>query len=889
MALTVNTNLSSLVTQRALGSSKSELDQAMERLASGKRVNSAGDDAAGLSISARMEAQVSAYRMAIRNSEDGISLAQTAEGAMEEITEMLLRMRELAMASANGTYSDNDRKSLDLEVQQLKEEIDRITQNSVFNGRNLLDGTFSTVMQVGTQSSEAVTVDIADLTTASLGGITGATVSEAVTAVSFAGKEAQATTTQLTFEANDDYTFVLKVTLPADTIPTLNSEDDITLSYNIAASVVNGGAGDVVAEINRALREAPDHVLYSVAGASSGAPATAAGTSPTAAVSPITEAISAAADSIRVSYVGKSVSISNLNGMGISVEAGQVPTSVANNATYTTTGSISTSGARITYTSIDGGIGPASALSDTAVIGSARAAQTEIINAGVTLIPTSAEVDLSGISALSAGTITIGLDTVNYTITVSDVDGVGGITYSDIAESVSKLNNVSPALPSEYAVGFSTDGIVITKGDGEDFDLNLVSYVATGGSTNKFSGASITVADTGATAATATIGSAATISGGTPTDSATLESIMYLDFLGSDSYKFKFAKADGTSSTEFVDVYHNGTTSSLEAIAIELETHMSLLGAEYEFDVAVVDDRIKITEKGGLGFKIADFESESRGRVMASNEYGQTPNTGKSAVLLDDTEYVTSAVTYAKQPPTRTDVTLSFSQDDTYSFKISDGTATAVVNPAVADATDLASFAAQIRVALKQAGMDGVIDVKVNANSATTSTINPVSGHQSIQLVHRLGYEISIRDFDSTENGEMFTEATKKADSADMSTGVTRILNDDTGTTAARVKDVAITSESLAADALEILDRAIEDVNMERAFLGAIQSRLNHTIDNLGNIATNTEAAKSRIVDADYASESAKLAKAQVLQQAGTAMLAQANASSQTVLSLLQG
>ncbi len=887
MALTVNTNLSSLVTQRALGSSKSELDQAMERLASGKRVNSAGDDAAGLSISARMEAQVSAYRMAIRNSEDGISLAQTAEGAMEEITEMLLRIRELAMASANGTYSDNDRKSLDLEVQQLKEEIDRITQNSVFNGRNLLDGTFSSIMQVGTQSSEAVTVDIADMTTASLGGITGATVTEAVTGVSFKGKEAQPTTTQLTFEANDDYTFVLKVTLPSDTIPTLNSQDDITLSYNIAASVVNGGAGDVVSEINRALREAPDHIAYSTAGASAGA-ATAAGTSPTAAVSPITEAVAAAADSIRVSYIGKSVSISNLNGMGISVEAGQVPTSVANNATYTTTGSISSSGARITYTSIDGGIGPANALSDTAVIGSARAAETSITNNGVTLVPTSAEVDLSSITALSAGTITVGLDAVNYTITVSDVDGVGGITYSDIAESVSKLNNISPALPSEYTVGFSTDGIVITKGDGEDFDLNLVSYVSSG-STNKFSGVAITVADTGATAATATIGTAATMSGGTATDSATLESIMYLDFLGNDSYKFKFAKGDGTSQTEFVDVYHNGTTSSLEAIAIELETNLSLLGVNYDFDVSVVDDRIKITEKGGLSFKISDFESESRGRVMASNEYGQTPVAGKSAVLLDDTEYVTSAVTYAKQAPTRTDVTLSFSQDDTYSFKISDGTATAVVNPAVADATDLASYAAQIRVALKQAGMDGVIDVKVNANSATTSTINPVSGHQTIQLIHRLGYEISIRDFASIENGEMFAEATKKASSDDMSVGVTRILNDDTGTSASRVKDIEITSESLASDALEIIDRAIEDVNMERAFLGAIQSRLNHTIDNLGNIATNTEAAKSRIVDADYASESAKLAKAQVLQQAGTAMLAQANASSQTVLSLLQG
>lgn len=207
-----------------------------------------------------------------------------------------------------------------------------------------------------------------------------------------------------------------------------------------------------------------------------------------------------------------------------------------------------------------------------------------------------------------------------------------------------------------------------------------------------------------------------------------------------------------------------------------------------------------------------------------------------------------------------------------------------MINPTEADPTDLAAFASSVRVALKKVGLKGSIDVKVVA-PATNVITNPVATAQSIELVHRLGKEISIRNFASVESGEMFAEATtlnKVLD--DISLGVTRILNDDKETSSKRVNDIVITSDSL-----EVLDRAIEDINMERAFLGAIVGRLQNTIDNLGNITTNTSAARSRIEDADHAEESVKLAKAQVLQQASTAMLAQANASTQTVLSLLQG
>ena len=893
MALTVNTNLSSLVTQRALGSSKSELDTAMERLASGKRVNTAADDAAGLSIGARMNAQVSAFRMAIRNAEDGISLAETAEGSMEEITDMLLRMRELAMAAANGTYSQDDRKSLDLEVQQLKEEIDRIASHSVFNGQSLLDGTFQSVMQVGTESSEAVTVDIANLTTDSLGGISGTTVSEAVTQASFAGSVASPTVTQLSFESNDDYTFVLELEIPQDSNDWLTNQGatggPVTVSYNISGSVVRGGAGDVLSAINKAIREVPDHVAYSVPSTATGASAGAVdlvGSTPQALNDRITDAIAAVADSIRVSYTGKTVTLENLNGLGISVKSGTVPATSTPTNDSGATGAISRSGGAVAFTSVSGGDG-----SESKVLGGSGTTVTSFRNAGVSLEASVATVDLSAVTP-AAGEFVFEIDSTKYTVTVSDVDSDSDVDVQDIAASVTRLNNISPALPEEFAIGASGTDLLLSKIDGTDFNFTLVSYSATSGGADLITGNAITISDSGSTAVALTAGVASLIDGGSPTDSPVTEAVMYLDFLGRDTYSFRFENNATTASvTSVVEVSYNETDAALEAIAIEFESMMSTMtdkdGNPYSFDVSVVDGRIKVVETNGTAFGITGFESESQGRVMVSNEYGQSPAGQNSALLLDDTVFADEAVTSAKAPPVRTDVTMSFSQTDTYSFTVSDGTATAVINPTVADPNDLSAFASSIRVALKQAGLEGSIDVVVTTDDE--NDINPLTA-DSIQLVHRLGNPITIKNFASTDSGEMFMQATTAGKSSDdISSGLTRILNDDTGTTSKRVKDVSITSESLASDSLAILDRAIEDINMERAFLGAIASRLQHTIDNLGNIATNTEAAKSRIMDADYASESAKLAKAQVLQQAGTAMLAQANASSQTVLSLLQG
>jgi flagellin len=170
MAMVINTNIMSLNTQRQLSQSGSSVATAMARLSSGLRINSAKDDAAGLAISDRMTSQINGLNQAVRNANDGISLSQTAEGAMGESTNLLQRMRTLAIQSANASNSASDRSALQSEVNQLQSEISRIANTTTFNSINILDGTFGTQsFQVGSSANETIAVSIAGADTDDLG------------------------------------------------------------------------------------------------------------------------------------------------------------------------------------------------------------------------------------------------------------------------------------------------------------------------------------------------------------------------------------------------------------------------------------------------------------------------------------------------------------------------------------------------------------------------------------------------------------------------------------------------------------------------------------------------------------------------------------------------
>jgi flagellin len=171
MALTVNTNIASLNTQRNLSSSSNALQTSLQRLSTGSRINSAKDDAAGLQIANRLTSQINGLGVAVRNSNDGISLAQTAEGALQQSTNILQRMRDLSLQSSNGSNSDSERTALNSEVGQLKKELDRISNTTTFGGQKLLDGNFGTKnFQVGSAANESISVNIDEMSADSLKG-----------------------------------------------------------------------------------------------------------------------------------------------------------------------------------------------------------------------------------------------------------------------------------------------------------------------------------------------------------------------------------------------------------------------------------------------------------------------------------------------------------------------------------------------------------------------------------------------------------------------------------------------------------------------------------------------------------------------------------------------
>ncbi len=171
MAMVINSNIMSLNAQNQLTKSQNELNTSMERLTSGKRINSAADDAAGLAIANRMTSQIRGLDQAVRNANDGQALIQTAEGALDETTNILQRMRELSIQSANGTYDSGNRSTLNAEVMQLQDELTRIAETTSFNGQNLLDGSLGELtLQVGSEANQTISTEIGKLDAKGLGG-----------------------------------------------------------------------------------------------------------------------------------------------------------------------------------------------------------------------------------------------------------------------------------------------------------------------------------------------------------------------------------------------------------------------------------------------------------------------------------------------------------------------------------------------------------------------------------------------------------------------------------------------------------------------------------------------------------------------------------------------
>jgi flagellin len=214
MAMVINTNTASINAQRSLASSQMELQTAMERLSSGKRINSASDDAAGFAIAERMTAQIRGLNMAAKNAQDGLAMMATAENATNDVTDMLQRIRELAVQGANDTNSAKDREYLQQEVDALLTEINRVSTQTRYNNLILLDGQRNGSIQVGTEASQTVAFDIKTIDTDYLGLTGGVTTGEGESATTTDGAVTNGTGENAgTINTLSDATSVTKIDL----------------------------------------------------------------------------------------------------------------------------------------------------------------------------------------------------------------------------------------------------------------------------------------------------------------------------------------------------------------------------------------------------------------------------------------------------------------------------------------------------------------------------------------------------------------------------------------------------------------------------------------------------------------------------------------------------
>ena len=260
MSMVIGTNIASLTAQRHLTNTRLAMETAMERLSSGRQINSSMDDAAGMAISIRMDAQISGFGQAVKNANDGISMLQTAEGGMEQSSNILMRMRELAVQSASGTYSDSDRTNINAEFVALSTELTRISTETKFNEVSVLNSNSTVKLHVGAGST-----DLIDLTFTKMGaGHIGGGVTATTATASSAAQSGTSTTNTYTIAATVDGEH-LNFQMEGRTYSTPFETDAATTNGNLGAKIVAGEAG-----VTGSSGAATTMILTFIAGTASG-------------------------------------------------------------------------------------------------------------------------------------------------------------------------------------------------------------------------------------------------------------------------------------------------------------------------------------------------------------------------------------------------------------------------------------------------------------------------------------------------------------------------------------------------------------------------------------------------------------------------------------------
>ena len=731
---TVNSNSAAMFALNKMTVTERDMTQAMERLSSGKRINHAGDDAAGAAIADRMTAQIKGLEQSVRNAADVISMAQVTEGALDESSAILQRIRELAIQSASDVMNAEERSYLDQEVIQMLAELDRVTRDTTFNEIAVLDGSFADRrFQIGTHEREFASLSISSMRLDSLGAYKASS-----DGTDTSGK-------------NDN--LALNAYAVADTTETnLVQAESFTIHGILGSSSVTAAAGSNVRDIATSV-----NAVFNATGVS-------------AIASTQLKLESKSLDDAYNGQTSLSFSIQGKNATAITIAANITLNNTAsssvlsnlrdsiNNYTTTTgvTATLSTDKSSIIMVQNEGfdiKLGTVNFEGDTTSTGSRR-----------TLMVTSLDND-----EVTAGNAVLLGDT---SATTTDVDGIYTGTPGGVITIGGKVGTTTPTAFTSSGPGSATSANAIVTTQALD----------------SFGAANLTLVS-----ATQTINSFLTITSDADASSRTFT------VTGTD--------VDGNAQEEIITGGGSATTV----------TSTKVFGTVSQIAVS--------------GSVAADI------------------TVGKLNTIVNQSALVT--------------ITSSASDESGKTFTVTgtgmDGSAlTEIITGPTANATVTGrQIFRTIHTVVSSAATTGAITIGVKAADSVIVTGQlEMSSSNSFTIVG--------------EDGKGLFEASPGAASLD------------------KLSAVNVKTRQSSIDALRVLDRSLDRIHKERAKLGALMSRMEKAIDNLSNVALNTNASRGRIQDADFAKESARLTKAQILQQSAMAMIAQAGKTQQNVLQLLQ-
>lgn len=853
----INTNVASLNTQRALNMSQSGLQTSLERLSSGLRINSAKDDAAGLAISDRLTSQIRGLTQASRNANDAISLSQVAEGALGESTNILQRIRELSIQSANSSNSAQDRLSLQSEVNQLVSELDRISSTTSFNGNKLLDGSFtSQSFQIGAEANQTINVNISGATADSLGiskissnnatnGISNATNSgsivtggrsevgadeAAAVAVVLAAQTLTATdidgnTTTVTLATSDNTTAELLTAIGTNltgVTAAASKTNQATLDFSgtavgnhdqVSFTLDTGAATDAISFTRDTANFAKfEDQLVSVINAGATNTGYTAATTATSGEVVITSENSSGAAAVGIeNFIVNESALINVN------------TFVADAGDETVSFTMNGADAAISYT------GNGTDATDAAALLAALQADA---NFGTNFTASLNGTDSVDIQAINGSALTIaslagsGTDSAGFDVDTDTGTSLGGTEGADITLIEGGTVTTGAVIGVDVNATLTFDGKTLTEDSSDSatqlaaIDFTIQDGFTLTSSVTQAAGGVLPVNSPG-TAATATSFGSSDVSAGNNITAQTLtingEALATVDVLADSSAETIVAQINKVSDTTGVTATAI-TTASLGNLSLDGVTSFDLNGQSIAATITTTD---------------------LTALVSAVND--KTGSTGVTATLSIDKASIELVEANGA------DINILNFDSSSSASGAGNATVTATLTGSTGSATTL------------QAG-------GINDGTRDSAAVGGVIEFKSVSTTFNVSSTLG-----ETSNSLFVGKANDLNASANQS-----------------VSSIDISTVAGANAAIDIADGAISRVDSIRADLGAIQNRFESTIANLATSIENFSAARSRIQDADFAAETAELTRNQILQQAGIAMLSQANSAPQNVLSLLQ-